>query len=211
MSLSIQAYFIMATQNEQTPLPAGFPAPSGPAVFPPGKPLVGQTTSVVPLRPAHAADLYKHLGGEENLARWVYMTRDGYRTFSAFEADITAWSESKDPVFYAVLTVRDKSAASSDSDPSSAPTEAVGILAYLAITPAFRRVEIGYVIFGQPLVRSRQATEAFYLFMRHAFDDLGYTRVEWKANKFNEPSVRAATRLGFFSEGVFRCVHASVT
>jgi RimJ/RimL family protein N-acetyltransferase len=195
----------MATPNEPNPLPAGSPAPPGEAVFPPGKPLVGQTTTIVPLQTAHAADLYKHLGGEENLARWLYMTRDGYRDFSAFEADITAWSESRDPVFYAVLS---KPAAS--SDPSSAATEAVGILAYLAVTPAFRRVEIGHVIFGQPLVRSRQATEAFYLFMRHAFDDLGYTRVEWKANRLNDPSMRAALRLGFVAEGIFRCVHTDV-
>ena len=199
----------MATQNDQACVPAGLPAPPGEAVFPPGKPLAGQTTTVVQLRPAHAADLYKHLGGEENMARWVYMTREGYRTFSDFEADITAWSESRDSVFYAVLSARDKSAAS--SDPSSAPAEAVGIMGYLAVTPAFRRLEIGHVIFGQPLVRSRQATEAFYLFMRHAFDDLGYTRVEWKANKLNEASKRAALRLGFLPEGVFRCVHADVT
>ena len=185
----------MATQNEQGPFPAGFPAPPGQAVFPPGKHLTGQTTTVVPLRPSHAADLYKHLGGEENLARWLYMISEGYRTFSTFETEITARSESRDPVFYAVLAGRDQSA------------EAVGILSYLAVAPSFRRLEIGHVIFGQPLVQSRQATEAFYLFLRHAFDDLGYTRVEWKANNLNDASKRAATRLGFLPEGVFKCVH----
>ncbi len=48
------------------------------------------------------------------------------------------------------------------------------------------------------------ATEAFFLFARHAFDDLGYRRYEWKCNDRNGPSKRAAERFGFSFEGVFR-------
>ena len=40
--------------------------------------------------------------------------------------------------------------------------------------------------------------------MKHAFEDLHYLRVEWKTNSFNEPSKRAALRLGFVYEGTFR-------
>jgi L-amino acid N-acyltransferase YncA len=40
--------------------------------------------------------------------------------------------------------------------------------------------------------------------MRHAFEDLGYRRWEWKCNDRNEPSKRAAERFGFKAEGVFR-------
>jgi hypothetical protein len=40
--------------------------------------------------------------------------------------------------------------------------------------------------------------------MRHAFDDLGYRRFEWKCDSLNEPSRRAALRLGFTYEGRFR-------
>ncbi len=40
--------------------------------------------------------------------------------------------------------------------------------------------------------------------MRHAFDDLGYRRFEWKCDSLNEPSRRAARRLGFVYEGCFR-------
>jgi hypothetical protein len=36
------------------------------------------------------------------------------------------------------------------------------------------------------------------------FDDLGYRRYEWKCNDRNAPSRRAALRLGFTFEGVFR-------
>ena len=42
-----------------------------------------------------------------------------------------------------------------------------------------------------------------YLMMERAFD-LGYRRYEWKCNALNEPSRRAAQRLGLSYEGVFR-------
>ncbi|KAL2126306.1 hypothetical protein VTI74DRAFT_1210 [Chaetomium olivicolor] len=199
----------IGTTSPPPPLLLGSHAPPGQAIFPPRRPLVGQTTALVPLQPAHATALYRHLGGEENLWRWTYMSSEGYPTFSAFQTAIAAWSESRDPAYYVVLSGPDTSAApwsssSSSLSPSSPSTEAVGLMAYMAVVPEFRRLEIGHVIFGQPLTRSRQATEAFYLFLRHAFDDLGYTRVEWKANRLNNPSMQAASRLGFLSEGVFR-------
>jgi RimJ/RimL family protein N-acetyltransferase len=39
---------------------------------------------------------------------------------------------------------------------------------------------------------------------RHAFENLGYRRYEWKCDSLNRPSIRAALRLGFGFEGVFR-------
>jgi RimJ/RimL family protein N-acetyltransferase len=48
------------------------------------------------------------------------------------------------------------------------------------------------------------ATEAMYLMARHVFEDLGYRRYEWKCNALNAASRRAALRLGFTFEGIFR-------
>ncbi|MEO8135284.1 MAG: GNAT family protein, partial [Betaproteobacteria bacterium] len=48
------------------------------------------------------------------------------------------------------------------------------------------------------------ATEAMFLFMRRAFDELGYRRYEWKCDDLNAPSRAAALRLGFRFEGIFR-------
>jgi hypothetical protein len=48
------------------------------------------------------------------------------------------------------------------------------------------------------------ATEAMYLMMARAFDDLGYRRYEWKCDALNAPSRAAALRLGFTYEGLFR-------
>lgn len=40
--------------------------------------------------------------------------------------------------------------------------------------------------------------------MHYIFATLGYRRYEWKCNSLNEPSRRAALRLGFQYEGRFR-------
>ena len=65
-------------------------------------------------------------------------------------------------------------------------------------------VEIGSILWNDPVARRPAATEALFLFARHAFDELGYRRFEWKCNNLNTPSKRAALRFGFTFEGVFR-------
>ncbi len=52
--------------------------------------------------------------------------------------------------------------------------------------------------------RTPGATESMYLLADYVFDELGYRRYEWKCNDLNAPSKRAAERLGFTFEGVFR-------
>merc|ERR1712083_210544 len=42
--------------------------------------------------------------------------------------------------------------------------------------------------------------------MRRVFEDLGYRRYEWKCDSKNAASCKAAQRLGFTFEGVFRQV-----
>jgi RimJ/RimL family protein N-acetyltransferase len=64
-------------------------------------------------------------------------------------------------------------------------------------------IEIGHIWFGASLRRTTAATEAIYLLAAHAFDDLGYRRLEWKCDALNAPSRRAAERFGFRFEGVF--------
>ena len=63
---------------------------------------------------------------------------------------------------------------------------------------------IALMCLAEALQGSAAATEAMYLLARHAFDDLGYRRYEWKTNAFNTASRKAAERLGFTFEGVFR-------
>jgi RimJ/RimL family protein N-acetyltransferase len=80
---------------------------------------------------------------------------------------------------------------------------ATGIASYLRIEPAHGTIEVGHLAFSPLLQRTAAATEAMYLMMKHAFE-LGYRRYEWKCDALNAASRRAAERLGFRFEGVFR-------
>ncbi len=60
------------------------------------------------------------------------------------------------------------------------------------------------MIYARHLQRTPASTETTHLLMRWAFDELGYRRFEWKCDSHNEPSRRAAARLGFTYEGRFR-------
>ena len=84
-----------------------------------------------------------------------------------------------------------------------------GIASFTRIDPATGQVEVAGVLYARSLQRTRAATEAIHLLMLYAFEDLGYRRFEWKCDSLNEPSRRAAARLGFTYEGRFR--HHMVT
>jgi RimJ/RimL family protein N-acetyltransferase len=81
---------------------------------------------------------------------------------------------------------------------------AEGRASLMRIDPAHGVIETGSILFGPRLARTRGATEAIHLLGSYVFDDLGYRRFEWKCNALNEPSRRAALRLGFTYEGLFR-------
>jgi RimJ/RimL family protein N-acetyltransferase len=82
--------------------------------------------------------------------------------------------------------------------------EAAGLACYLRAKPEMGSIEIGHVWFGLELRRTRAATEAIYLLAEHAFEALGYRRLEWKCDALNAASRRAAARFGFVYEGTFR-------
>jgi RimJ/RimL family protein N-acetyltransferase len=74
----------------------------------------------------------------------------------------------------------------------------------MRIKPGHGVIEVGNVLFSPSLQQTAAATEAMYLMASHVFDHLGYRRYEWKCNALNLPSRRAALRLGFTFEGIFR-------
>ena len=82
--------------------------------------------------------------------------------------------------------------------------KAAGYASYMRIEPAHGVLEVGNILLTPRLQRTTAATEAMYLMASHVFDHLGYRRYEWKCNAENLPSRRAALRLGFTFEGVFR-------
>jgi RimJ/RimL family protein N-acetyltransferase len=109
---------------------------------------------------------------------------------AAFDAWAEKMAASSDPLYYAVI------------DPATGRAE--GRQTLMRIDPPNGVIEIGNILWGPRIARTRIATEALYLFARYIFDDLGYRRFEWKCNALNAPSRRAAERFGFAFEGIFR-------
>jgi RimJ/RimL family protein N-acetyltransferase len=160
---------------------------------PPGRPsLRGEH---ILLRPLDAAGDAEHLYSVSHSHRgdpriWTYLPYGPYADAAEMRRALEAAEASAEEVFFTLVRLSDE--------------QPLGVAAYLRITPGFGVIEIGHVWFAPELQRTTAATEAIYLLARHAFDDLGYRRLEWKCNALNAASRRAAERFGFRFEGVSR-------
>lgn len=155
------------------------------------EPLEGKVVRVEPIvDDRRFAELAQSLVAEGNDSLWTYL---GYGPF-ADEAAFLAFAKSTylagDMVFHAVV-------------PASSG-RAEGVLALMRIDEKNGVVEIGHICLGVGLQRTRAVTEAYRLVFGRVFDELGYRRLEWKCDSGNAPSRRAAERLGFTYEGIFR-------
>jgi N-acetyltransferase len=82
--------------------------------------------------------------------------------------------------------------------------EVIGSTRFHSPAPAHRRVEIGWTWLGRAWQRTGANTEAKYLMLRHAFEQWGCMRVEFKTSTLNERSRAALQRIGAVEEGVLR-------
>jgi RimJ/RimL family protein N-acetyltransferase len=137
----------------------------------------------------HAADLWQADAADVSGASWTYLPYGPWADRAAYAAWVASVQAGRDPHFWAIL------------EPSG---RAVGVAAYLRVAPDAGSVEVGHIHLSPALARTTAATEAMYLLMARAFDDLGMRRYEWKCHALNEPSRRAALRLGFTYEGTSR-------
>jgi RimJ/RimL family protein N-acetyltransferase len=121
---------------------------------------------------------------------WFYLPYGPFVARDEFLRWLGERASLDDPLAFAIIDLESRSAR--------------GIATLMSIEPEHGSIEIGHIWLSPPLQRTRQATEAIYLLARHAFDDLGNRRLEWKCDAANAPSRRAAERFGFTFEGVFR-------
>ena len=119
---------------------------------------------------------------------WTYLSYGPWPDAATYGTWIAANAGGADPLFLAVLV---------DGDPR-------GVVSYLRTDRAHGVVEIGHIWYAPSIQRTRATTEVTYLLARHAFDDLGYRRLEWKCNALNARSRQAAERFGFTYEGPTR-------
>jgi RimJ/RimL family protein N-acetyltransferase len=181
--------------------PVGAPVPDwSPPSFPPHTPLQGRLCALVPLSAAHAEALWSAYARDEEGRNWTYLPHGPYERAEDFARWVAQAAAGSDPQFYAVL-IPPRSAESLAW--RAQPDRPAGIASYLRIAPAAGSIEVGHIHFSPLLQHTPASTEAMYLMMRRVFE-LGYRRYEWKCDALNAPSRRAAQRLGFSYEGVFR-------
>ncbi len=151
----------------------------------------GRFIRLEPLDPArHGDDLFEASTAPGAEERFRYLFESPPESREAFQAWLEKVAVLEDPLYFAVV--------------DRATGRAVGRLTFMRIDGVHGVIETGSILFGPDLARTPGATEAIYLQARHAFEDLGYRRFEWKCNALNQPSRRAAERFGFTFEGVFR-------
>lgn len=121
---------------------------------------------------------------------WTYLFTGPYRDAAALRDALSVDERSEDPLVFTLVRL-----------PGEQPA---GVASYMRIKPEHGVIEIGGIWFGASLRRSTAAAEAIYLLAAHAFDELGYRRLEWKCDALNAASRNAAERFGFRFEGVFR-------
>lgn len=80
----------------------------------------------------------------------------------------------------------------------------VGMTRYLNIEEAHRRLEIGSTWYQPSAWAGAVNPECKLLLMRHAFEQLGFNRVEYKTDARNARSRAAILKLGATQEGILR-------
>ncbi len=178
--------------DPETGLPVGLRVldPS-PAPHPQRVILQGRYARLEPLSTEQHGDVLFAISADpELLGLYRYL----YDAATSNRAEFDAWMQrsiaSDNPLGFAVI------------DEATGKTGGRAFL--VSIEPAHRSIEVGNILFGPDIARTRVSTEAIFLFLRYAFDELGYRRFEWKCDNLNAASKKAAERFGFVYEGLFR-------
>ena len=148
---------------------------------------------LVDLKPLIASEFAEELFISNSIDKeginWAYLPYGPFDSQIDYAKWIKSFEEGDDPIFFAII--------------SKKLEKAIGIASFLRINPAQGLIEVGHINYSPLLQKTTEATEAMFLMMKWVFDN-GYRRYEWKCNALNLKSRRAAQRLGFSYEGVFR-------
>jgi RimJ/RimL family protein N-acetyltransferase len=169
-------------------LPLGPEVDTTPRPLPTRTRIEGRYAVLEPLHPRHVADLWRAAQGADH--SWTYVPYGPFAAEEAMGRVVADLASTHDPMVWAVRPI--------------ATGMASGWLALRDIQPRNAAVELGNIWFAPVMQRTRAATEAMFLLLRLAADDLGYRRLAWKCSALNEQSRHAAERLGFIYEGRLR-------
>ncbi|WP_297368434.1 GNAT family N-acetyltransferase [Acidocella sp.] len=169
-------------------LPIGPEVDGWPRPLPSRERIKGGRMTLEPINKRHVGDLWEAAKGAEE--SFTYMGYGPFKDRAGVEAFVAAHTARPDMAMWAVRPV--------------VTGRAAGWLSLMNIEPGNAAIELGSIWFGPELQRTRAATEAMFLLLRHAADELGYRRLVWKCDARNAASRRAALRLGFIYEGTLR-------
>ncbi|MBY0338663.1 MAG: GNAT family N-acetyltransferase [Acetobacteraceae bacterium] len=178
--------------DPDTTPPVGPRVDTTPRPLPARVPHKGRSVDLEPLHIRHTPDLWRACQSDGTGESWAYLGYGPFADEAALRGFLGGFATTHDPMAWAVRPHRTGTAD--------------GWLTLMEIHPAHAHIEIGNIWFSPRMQRTRAATEAMFLLMRHAMDDLGYRRLTWKCNALNAPSRRAAERLGFTFEGTLRAL-----
>ena len=173
-----------------TDRPLGPPVDPTPRPLPARTPIRGACAVLEPLHRRHAEELWQAAAAPQAEASWDYLGYGPFATEATFAQHVAEFAATHDPMAWAVRPVSTGVAS--------------GWLTLMEMQPKNAAIELGHIWFAPRMQRTRAATEAMFLLMRLAMDELGYRRLVWKCNALNAPSRRAAERLGFTYEGTLR-------
>jgi RimJ/RimL family protein N-acetyltransferase len=150
--------------------------------------LQGRIVRLEPLAPAHAQELWR-ASLDPRTWQWLNIvqprTRDDWGVF--IEQALAARSAGTE---LPLVTRRHE--------------DVVGSTRYLALRPEHGSVEIGWTWLHPSAWGTGVNVEAKLLQMRHAFEDWGCRRVEFKTDALNDRSRQALEALGATFEGIHR-------
>ena len=157
------------------------------AKLPGKKKLAGKYSFLEPINiQKHAEELFQTLSQDQSNRIWTYMSEGPFNKLS----DFRKYLQKKDIFFYAIYSKKTRTFC--------------GLASYLRVKRDVGVIEVGYITYAPCLQQTVAATESMFLMMQNVFENLGYRRYEWKCDNLNIQSKRAAVRLGFTFEGIFK-------
>jgi RimJ/RimL family protein N-acetyltransferase len=162
--------------------------PPPPWPLPERIPFQGRSVRLEPLAREHAGELWQAARVSER--SFDHLRYGPFASESELREQVMEFAERADQPFWAVRPENSRLAE--------------GWLSLCDIYPADGAIEIGSIWYSAALQRTRAATEAVFLLMQYAMDELKYQRLVWRCNVANQASMNAAARYGFSPEGIWR-------
>jgi RimJ/RimL family protein N-acetyltransferase len=141
--------------------------------------LEGRIVTLEPLEERHVPEL-REAAADERAWRWMVTT----------DFDVWLGYTLGSDVFYPFAVLHDG--------------RVVGSTSYLSVVPEHGRLEIGNTWNNPSLWGTGANTDAKYLLLRHAFEELGMQRVEFKTDAKNERARAALAAIPSEFEGIHR-------